>query len=153
MEPVTVEKRQMFSKPKTICQCCGVEFIANRNDAKYCSSSCRSKYWLGKNNQRIITLTIPAFADDRFVELLKARINELKNAYHPIPAPPSPEAIAEMQAKIERRFFQTQKETYEYLGSMGYNNSRLPLVVNGIYCDVGLTIKKTEEGWETEVKL
>jgi hypothetical protein len=36
---------------------------------------------------------------------------------------------------------------------MGYNNSRLPLVVNGIFCDVGLTIKKIEEGWETEVKL
>ncbi len=153
MEHVTVEKRQMYSKPKTTCQCCGIEFIANRNDAKYCSSSCRSRFWLGKNNQRIITLTVPAFADDRFIELLKARVTELKNAYHPIPTAPTAEALAEIQAKIERRFFETQKETYEYLGSMGYNNSRLPLVVNGIYCDVGLTIKKTEEGWETEVKL
>ena len=153
MQEVHVINKQVYSKPKTICQCCGIEFVANRNDAKYCSSSCRSRYWLGKNNQRIITLTIPAYADDRFIELIKARVNELKNAFQPVPVSPTPEAIAEMQSKIEKRFFDSQKETYEYLGRMGYNNSRLPLVVNGIYCDVGLTIKKTEEGWETEVKL
>jgi hypothetical protein len=153
MEQVTVEKRPMFSKPKTVCQCCGIEFIANRNDAKYCSSSCRSKFWLGKNGQRIITLTVPDYADDRFIELLKARVTELKNAYQPAPVAPTPEALAEIQSRIERKFFETQKETYEYLGSIGYNNSRLPLVVNGIFCDVGLTIKKTEDGWETEVKL
>jgi len=153
MEQVTVEKRPMFSKPKTVCQYCGIEFIANRNDAKYCSSSCRSKFWLGKNGQRIITLTVPDYADDRFIELLKARVTELKNAYQPIPAAPTPEVLAEIQSRIERKFFETQKETYEYLGSIGFNNSRLPLVVNGIFCDVGLTIKKTEDGWETEVKL
>jgi hypothetical protein len=153
MEEVTVEKKLIYSKPKTTCQCCGIEFIANRNDAKYCSSSCRSRFWLGKNNQRIITLTVPAYADERFIELLKARVTELKNVFQPVPASPTPEALAEIQSKIERRFFETQKETYEYLGSLGYNNSRLPLVVNGLYCDVGLNIKKTEEGWETEVKL
>ena len=153
MEEVNVEKKLMFSKPKTTCQCCGIEFMANRNDAKYCSSSCRSRFWLGKNNQRIITLTVPAYADDRFIELLKARVTELKHAFCPVAASPSPEEIAEAHAKIERKFFESQKETYEYLGSIGYNNSRLPLVVNGIYCDVGLNIKKTEEGWETEVKM
>jgi hypothetical protein len=150
MEEVIVLKKHMYSKPKTTCQCCGIEFIANRNDAKYCSSSCRSRFWLGKNNQRIITLTVPADADDRFIELLKARVTELKATYHPTPA-----AInhPEVPVKMERRFFETQKDTYTYLESLGYNNSRLPLVVNGIFCDVGLNIKKTDEGWETEVKL
>ena len=136
MEEVIVLQKHMYSKPKTTCQCCGIEFIANRNDAKYCSSSCRSRFWLGKNNQRIITLTVPADADERFIELLKARVTELKAAY----LTPTP-------------VFESQKETYQYLESLGYNNSRLPLVVNGIFCDVGLNIKKTEEGWETEVKL
>ncbi|MCB9252192.1 MAG: hypothetical protein H6605_06965 [Flavobacteriales bacterium] len=153
MERITsVEKKLNYSKPLTICQCCGIEFTANRNDAKYCSSSCRSRYWLGKNNQRIITLTVPDYADERFIELLKARVNELKNAFGPVHAS-NPVSETPDQAKVEKKFFETQKETYEYLGRMGYNNSRLPLVVNGIYCDVGLTIKKTEEGWETEVKV
>ena len=151
MEEVIVEKKLMYSKPKTTCQCCGIEFIANRNDAKFCSSSCRSRFWLGKNNQRIITLTVPADADERFIELLKARITELKNTYHT--TAPVLANQPEIAIKVERKFFETQKETYEYLGSIGFNNSRLPLVVNGIFCDVGLTIKKTEEGWETEVKL
>jgi hypothetical protein len=152
MEDVTVEKKQMYARPKTTCQCCGIEFIANRNDAKYCSSSCRSRFWLGKNNQRIITLTVPSYADGRFIELIKARVNELKNAYQPM-APVAEPTLEAPVVKVEKQFFTTQKETYEYLGRMGYNNSRLPLVVNGIFCDVGLTIKKTEEGWETEVKL
>lgn len=151
MEEVIVLQKHMYSKPKTTCQCCGIEFIANRNDAKYCSSSCRSRFWLGKNNQRIITLTVPADADDRFIELLKARVTELKATY----LTPSPVFVSqpEVAVKIERKFFESQKETYQYLESLGYNNSRLPLVVNGIFCDVGLNIKKTEEGWETEVKL
>lgn len=150
MEELTVERKQMYSRPKTTCQCCGIEFMANRNDAKYCSSSCRSRFWLGKNNQRIITLTVPADADDRFIELLKARVTELKNSYQ-ISAIAANQA--EVVVKVEHKFFETQKETYQYLESLGYNNSRLPLVLNGIFCDVGLTIKKTEEGWETEVKL
>ncbi len=151
MEEVIVLQKHMYSKPKTTCQCCGIEFIANRNDAKYCSSSCRSRFWLGKNNQRIITLTVPADADERFIELLKARVTELKAAYlTPTPVFASQPEVA---VKIERKIFESQKETYQYLESLGYNNSRLPLVVNGIFCDVGLNIKKTEEGWETEVKL
>ena len=152
MEEVLVEKKQMmYSKPKSTCQCCGIEFIANRNDAKYCSSSCRSRFWLGKNNQRIITLTVPADADERFIELLKARVTELKNTYHTTAPVVVPQP--EVATKFERKFFESQKETYQYLESLGYNNSRLPLVVNGIFCDVGLNIKKTDEGWETEVKL
>ena len=151
MEEVIVLQKHMYSKPKTTCQCCGIEFIANRNDAKYCSSSCRSRFWLGKNNQRIITLTVPADADERFIELLKARVTELKAAYL------TPASVSinqpEIASRVERKFFESQKETYTYLESHGYNNSRLPLVVNGIFCDVGLNIKKTEEGWETEVKL
>ena len=154
MEEILSEKKHIYAKPKSVCQCCGIEFIANRNDAKYCSSSCRSRYWLGKNNQRIITLTVPADADERFIELLKARVVELKNNLSP-KAYKEPELKAEELPvqKVEKRFFETQKDTYEYLGNIGYNNSRLPLVLNGIYCDVGLTIKRTEEGWETEVKL
>jgi hypothetical protein len=151
MEEVVVLQKRMYSKPKTTCQCCGIEFIANRNDAKYCSSSCRSRFWLGKNNQRIITLTVPADADDRFIELLKARVTELKATY--LPVAPAAVCQPEVHARIERRLFETQKDTYTYLESIGYNNSRLPLVVNGIFCDVGLNIKKTDEGWETEVKL
>jgi len=151
MEEVIVLQKHMYSKPKTTCQCCGIEFIANRNDAKYCSSSCRSRFWLGKNNQRIITLTVPADADERFIELLKARVTELKATYHSVAPAVVPQN--EVPAKIEKRFFESQKETYTYLESIGFNNSRLPLVVNGIFCDVGLNIKKTDEGWETEVKL
>ncbi len=151
MEELTVVRKQMYSKPKSTCQCCGIEFMANRNDAKYCSSSCRSRFWLGKNNQRIITLTVPADADERFIELLKARVTELKNTYQTAAAVAANHS--EIPVKIEHKFFESQKETYQYLESLGYNNSRLPLVVNGIFCDVGLTIKKTEEGWETEVKL
>lgn len=155
MEETLSEKKLIYSKPKSVCQCCGIEFIANRNDAKYCSSSCRSRYWLGKNNQKIITLTVPADADERFIELLKARIVELKNTMNHKPVAEEPESkFEETQApKVEKRFFESQKDTYEYLGNIGYNNSRLPLVLNGIFCDVGLTIKRTEEGWETEVKL
>lgn len=151
MEEISVLKSTGYSKPKTTCQCCGSEFVANRNDAKFCSSSCRSRFWLGKNNQRIITLTVPADADERFIELLKARVTELKATYNTKPT--IAQNTPEVQAKIEHKLFETQKETYEYLESIGYNNSRLPLVLNGIFCDVGLTIKKTEDGWETEVKL
>ncbi len=151
MEEVIELKKQMYSKPKSTCQCCGIEFMANRNDAKYCGSSCRSRFWLGKNNQRIITLTVPADADERFIELIKARVTELKNTFHsPVAAAGN---TAECAAKVEHRFFETQRETYLYLESLGFNNSRLPLVVNGIFCDVGLNIKKTDQGWETEVKL
>ena len=151
MEEVIVLKKQMYSKPKSTCQCCGIEFMANRNDAKYCGSSCRSRFWLGKNNQRIITLTVPADADERFIELIKARVAELKNTlYTPVAATAHQ---VECAPKVEHKFFETQRETYVYLESLGFNNSRLPLVVNGIFCDVGLNIKKTDQGWETEVKL
>ncbi|NUM31076.1 MAG: hypothetical protein HUU47_01980 [Bacteroidetes bacterium] len=155
MEETLSDKKLIYSKPKSVCKCCGIEFIANRNDAKYCSSSCRSRYWLGKNNQKIITLTVPADADERFIELLKARVVELKNSLDNKPLAFETENKFEETPipKVEKKFFETQKDTYEYLGSIGYNNSRLPLVLNGIFCDVGLTIKRTEEGWETEVKL
>ena len=106
---------------------------------------------MGKNNKRIISITVPADADDRFIELIKARVTELKNTYHAAPAAEADQP--EVVTRIERKFFETQKETYQYLESLGFNNSRLPLVVNGIFCDVGLTIKKTESGWEIEVKL
>ncbi|MCC6720883.1 MAG: hypothetical protein IT243_01670 [Bacteroidia bacterium] len=154
MEEIISDKKHLYAKPKSVCQCCGIEFIANRNDAKYCSSSCRSRYWLGKNNQKIITLTVPADADERFIELLKARVVELKSSLNSKEKIETENKVEETQnPKSEKRFFETQKDTYEYLGSIGYNNSRLPLVLNGIYCDVGLTIKRTEDGWETEAKL
>ena len=33
------------------CEHCGKEFVAKRNDAKFCSSSCRSLFWQNSHSQ------------------------------------------------------------------------------------------------------
>lgn len=37
---------------KKNCLQCNTEFTARRSDAKFCSSICRSKYWIKNNNPK-----------------------------------------------------------------------------------------------------
>ncbi|MDA8886854.1 hypothetical protein N9I68_04680, partial [Bacteroidia bacterium] len=47
------------------------DFLANRKTAKFCSSSCRSQFWMAKNNKKVITISVPADIDDAYLEKIK----------------------------------------------------------------------------------
>lgn len=123
-----------------ICQHCGESFLANRNNARFCSSSCRSQFWLSKNDRKVITLTVPADIDEDYLENIKDMLMNYK--------PKAIPSIKPVKTK-ETKLFEDSNELDLYLRANGYQDYKIPKIDWGIYYDEGLTIKKVENGWET----
>lgn len=139
-----------------ICENCENAFLANRNNARFCSSSCRSQFWLKKKNMKVITLTVPIDMDDAKIEALKQAI---LNGGHV-----QTQAITEVSVPVrakgphvvklptpETQLFETANDLENYLHACGFFDYKVPRFESGAYYDDGLTIKKVEGGWETVV--
>ena len=68
------------------CTNCKQDFLANRKTAKFCSSSCRSQFWMKKNQKKVITIAVPIDIDDAYLEKIKGMLENYK-------ASPSPESV------------------------------------------------------------
>jgi hypothetical protein len=123
-----------------LCENCKESFLANRNNARFCSSSCRSQSWLNKNDKKVITLTVPIDIDEDYLENIK----ELLMNYKPKGIP----SIKPVKTK-ETKVFEDCTDLDLYLRANGYSDYKIPKIEWGIYYDEGLTIKKVENGWET----
>lgn len=126
------------------CSNCESDFLANRRNAKYCSSSCRSQAWLDKNDRKIITLSVPADIDDAFLERIKEMLvnykgqgkdtqnNSTNPAYH-------------------EEIFESVAELSNFLRQSGISEFKVPKVNQGVYYDEGLMIKKLPEGYVVRI--
>ncbi|MBI1305000.1 MAG: hypothetical protein GC181_00130 [Bacteroidetes bacterium] len=139
-----------------VCENCKVHFLANRKNARFCSSSCRSQYWLNKNDKKVITLAVPVDMDEDYLNQVREillnykkgdSISTFTNQIHK--TVPQPERIATTVKEI--KLFDNMVELKDYLEMAGYDDYKIPKIDNGIYYDEGLTIKKIEEGWETRI--
>jgi len=139
-----------------VCEHCEAPFLANRKNARFCSSSCRSQFWLHKNKKKVITLAVPAEMDDDYLEEVKAMLLNYKKgdtlhisqpelAVKEVEAPKAPVALMRKETMV----FEDITSLRNYLHTEGFEDYKVPKIDNGIYYDEGLSIKKIEEGWET----
>lgn len=131
------------------CENCQAPFLANRKNARFCSSSCRSQFWLDKNDKRVITLAVPADIDDTYLDHIKEMLINYKSKKA------KGDSKEESQPKFinEDQFFESVTDLTKYLHAMGYEDFKIPRMDMGIYYDEGLTIKKTEGGFETRIHM
>lgn len=127
------------------CNNCGSDFLANRNNAKFCSSSCRSQAWLNKNDKKVITLSVPADIDDAFLDRIKEMLTNYKSA----------KTLDSSQPQPKNNFHQEQFDNAEdlsfFLRQSGIGEFKIPKVNQGVYYDEGLMIKKIPEGWIVKI--
>lgn len=127
-----------------VCQNCNEDFLANRKTAKFCSSSCRSQFWMTKNQKKVITIAVPIDIDDAYLEKVKDMLANYRSG-----APSSRKAPEVKAKRIES--FTTEKELREFMQSVGYSDYKIPKHDMGIYYDEGLTIKKQEDCYEVKI--
>ncbi len=127
-----------------VCQNCNEDFLANRKTAKFCSSSCRSQFWMTKNQKKVITIAVPIDIDDAYLEKVKDMLaNYRSGAQNTRKAP---------EVKVKRiESFATEQELREFMQSVGYSDYKIPKHDMGIYYDEGLTIKKQEDCFEVKI--
>ncbi|MFT5725301.1 MAG: hypothetical protein ACI9JN_002425, partial [Bacteroidia bacterium] len=70
--------RTNHKSTELVCENCNASFLANRKNARFCSSSCRSQFWLSKNDKKVITLAVPADIDDDYLDDVKAMLLNYK---------------------------------------------------------------------------
>ncbi len=126
-----------------VCENCSSPFLANRKNARFCSSSCRSQFWLQKNKKRVITLAVPADIPDSYIQEVKEMLLNYNG--------PKNQKVAHEFKTTEAKIFEDSKTLERYLRNAGFNEFKIPIIDQGIYYDDGLTIKKTEAGWETNI--
>ena len=147
--------RTNHKSTELVCENCEAKFLANRKNARFCSSSCRSQFWLNKNDKKVITLAVPADIDDKYLEEVKAmllnyRKGDVLNVANTKPVVKK-ESVSLMRK--ETKFFEDLADLKAYLKKEGFNDYKVPKMDNGIYYDEGLSIKKTDEGWQTLISV
>lgn len=152
--------RTNHKSTELVCENCHAPFLANRKNARFCSSSCRSQFWLNKNDKKVITLAVPADIDDEYLEEVKAMLMNYKKGDRLNLASKGDAATQQGQQKSQEPVSLMRKETMvfeevtdlrDYLKNEGFEDYKVPKIDNGIYYDEGLSIKKVEEGWETMI--
>ena len=126
------------------CQNCDQEFLANRRTAKFCSSSCRSQYWLSKNKKKVITLAVPSDIDEAYLEKIKNMLVNYKSNVSAALDHVTPHTFHE-------EVFGSEHDLRQFMNQAGFTDYKVPKIDQGIYYDEGLTIKKTEEGWKVKI--
>ncbi|MGB0850050.1 MAG: hypothetical protein ACPGTP_02285 [Bacteroidia bacterium] len=126
------------------CQNCNEDFLANRKTAKFCSSSCRSQFWMAKNQKKVITIAVPIDIDDAYLEKIKDMLANYKSGKARVKEEPVVKT-----RQIES--FETEQELREFMTKAGYSDYKVPKHDMGIYYDEGLTIKKHEDTFEVKI--
>ncbi|MDB4106963.1 hypothetical protein OAD66_02975 [Bacteroidia bacterium] len=125
------------------CTHCKQDFLANRKTAKFCSSSCRSQFWMAKNNKKVITISVPADIDDAYLEKIKNMLINYK---------PSVDAEESTPIKTKQEeSFNSEKELRDFMKQAGFSDYKIPKHDMGIYYDEGLSIKKLDDSWEVRI--
>lgn len=125
------------------CQNCEQDFLANRKTAKFCSSSCRSQFWMTKNKKKVITIAVPIDIDDAYLEKIKSMLENYT---------PAKDTTKNLPVKSHHNeLFDTEKDLRTFMSEVGVSDYKIPKHDAGIYYDEGLTIKKTEEGYEVKL--
>jgi hypothetical protein len=129
------------------CKNCKQDFLANRKTAKFCSSSCRSQFWMTKNMKKVITIAVPIDIDEAFLEKIKNILINYKSE--------NSEDSTSLPPKIMRheQIFATEKELRGFMKNTEFDDFKIPKHDMGIYYDKGLSITKYEEGWEVKVSI
>lgn len=127
-----------------VCQHCNQIFLANRKTAKFCSSSCRSQFWMAKNQKKVITIAVPIDMDDAYLEKIKEMLANYKSG--------APKVHQEPKLKTQRiESFESEKELRQFMETAGYTDYKVPKHDMGIYYDKGLSIKKHEDCFEVKI--
>ena len=128
------------------CQNCSQDFLANRKTAKFCSSSCRSQFWMTKNQKKVITIAVPIDIDEAYLDKIKDMLTNYKPASESQNRTP-------VQVQKTRRIesFSTEKELHDFMRSVGFSDYKIPKHDMGIYYDEGLTIKKHDDTFEVKI--
>lgn len=125
------------------CANCEQGFLANRKTAKFCSSSCRSQFWMTKNNKKVITLAVPIDIDEAYLEKIKQMLENYIPSGHSIGTNPSRANHDEI--------FANEKDLRLFMSTNGIVDYKIPKHTTGIYYDEGLTITKTDEGFQVKI--
>ena len=120
------------------CQNCEQAFLANRKTAKFCSSSCRSQFWMTKNQKKVITIAVPIDIDDAYLEKIKLMLENYKPVENTVEKSPI--------RSHQNETFETEKDLRTFMAQAGYSDYKIPKHDMGIYYDEGMTIKKIEAG-------
>lgn len=124
------------------CEHCKQDFLANRKTAKFCSSSCRSQFWMAKNQKKVITIAVPIDIDDAYLDKIKDMLMNYKA---------EPKTVSEVFSSSREEMFATEKELREFMKMNGFSDYKVPKHDMGIYYDEGLTIKKMEDGFLVKI--
>ncbi len=131
------------------CKCCKSHFLANRKTAQFCSSSCRSNFWMTKNKKKVITIAVPIDIDDLYLEKIKNMlINYKTNDTASIVETAAPVVIKRHEEK-----FNSEKDLREFMKNTGFPDYKIPKHDMGIYYDDGLSITKFEDGWQVKIAI
>ncbi|MCB0734852.1 MAG: hypothetical protein H6608_10950 [Flavobacteriales bacterium] len=113
---------------------------------------------MNKNDKKVITLAVPADIDENYLNEVRQMLLNYKKKDKNAPAisansrsEATTPIVKAAQPIRETRLFEHVADLQNYLEDAGYDDYKIPKIDNGIYYDEGLTIKKTEEGWETRI--
>ena len=127
------------------CKCCKSHFLANRKTAQFCSSSCRSNFWMTKNQKKVITIAVPIDIDESYLEKIKNMLINYKT-----------NKIVQDSTPVIRRHqerFNSEKDLREFMKNSGFPDYKIPKHDLGIYYDDGLSITKFEDGWQVKIAM
>jgi hypothetical protein len=127
------------------CKCCKNHFLANRKTAQFCSSSCRSNFWMTKNQKKVITIAVPIDIDESYLEKIKNMLINYKT-----------NKIVQDSTPVIRRHeerFNSEKDLREFMKNSGFPDYKIPKHDLGIYYDDGLSITKFEDGWQVKIAM
>ena len=127
------------------CKCCKSHFLANRKTAQFCSSSCRSNFWMTKNQKKVITIAVPIDIDESYLEKIKNMLINYKTT-----------KIVQDSTPVIRRHeerFNSEKDLREFMKNSGFPDYKIPKHDLGIYYDDGLSITKFEDGWQVKIAM
>ena len=127
------------------CKCCKSHFLANRKTAQFCSSSCRSNFWMTKNQKKVITIAVPIDIDESYLEKIKNMLINYKT-----------NKIVQDSTPVIRRHeerFNSEKDLREFMKNSGFPDYKIPKHDLGIYYDDGFSITKFEDGWQVKIAM
>lgn len=99
---------------------------------------------MSKNKKKVITLAVPADIDDAYLEKIKNMLINYKAA-SPATVEHSP------QLTYHEEVFGSEQELRQFMAQAGFTDYKVPKIDQGIYYDEGLTIRKTEDGWQVKI--
>lgn len=126
------------------CKCCKSLFLANRKTAQFCSSSCRSNFWMTKNQKKVITIAVPIDIDEEYLEKIKNMLINYKTN--------SVEEATTLVTRHEEKF-NSEQDLREFMKNTGFPDYKIPKHDLGIYYDDGLSITKFEDGWQVKIAM